>query len=143
MEGPKSAALAVVDNDKCVACFRCVDICADDALLAPERSEPKVFGLDMSNVDMAAINDLINRAEIDPNRAICPCSSTMPQEVAAAILQGADTMEDLALHIRLAFGGGVRLQDLTDIQAAGAEAVDVGRDILNAPLLDLRMRIIE
>ena len=84
MEGPKSAALAVVDNDKCVACFRCVDICADDALLAPERSEPKVFGLDMSNVDMAAINDLINRAEIDPNRAIWPCISAWPLAAACA-----------------------------------------------------------
>lgn len=104
MEGPKSAALAVVDNDKCVACFRCVDICADDALLAPERTEPRVFGTDMSNVDMAAINDLINRTEIDPNRAICPCSSTMPQEVAAAILNGADSMEALALHTAIQSG---------------------------------------
>lgn len=44
--------------------------------------------------------------------------------------------------VRLAFGGGVRLQDLEPAAAAGADAVDVGRAILDAPLLDLRMRVI-
>lgn len=43
--------------------------------------------------------------------------------------------------VRLAFGGGVRLQDLGPAGAAGADAVDVGRAILDAPLLDLRMRV--
>lgn len=45
-------------------------------------------------------------------------------------------------NIRLAFGGGVRLQDLSPAAEAGADAVDVGRAILDAPLLDLRMRVI-
>lgn len=47
----------------------------------------------------------------------------------------------LRQSIRLAFGGGVRLQDLGPAAAAGADAVDVGRAILDAPLLDLRMRV--
>ena len=44
-------------------------------------------------------------------------------------------------QVRLAFGGGVRLQDLGPAAAAGADAVDVGRAILDAPLLDLRLRV--
>lgn len=44
-------------------------------------------------------------------------------------------------RVRLAFGGGVRLQDLAPAAAAGADAVDVGRAILDAPLFDLRMRV--
>jgi nicotinate-nucleotide pyrophosphorylase (carboxylating) len=48
----------------------------------------------------------------------------------------------LRQQVRLAFGGGVRLQDLGPAAAAGADAVDVGRAILDAPLLDLRMRVI-
>lgn len=47
----------------------------------------------------------------------------------------------LRSRVRLAFGGGVRLQDLEPAAAAGADAVDVGRAILDAPLLDLRMRV--
>jgi nicotinate-nucleotide pyrophosphorylase (carboxylating) len=42
----------------------------------------------------------------------------------------------------LAFGGGVTLEQLSAAHAAGAQAVDVGRAILDAPLLDLRMRVI-
>lgn len=44
--------------------------------------------------------------------------------------------------ITLAFGGGVRLEDLHIAQQLGAQAVDVGRAILDAPLLDLRLRVI-
>ena len=44
--------------------------------------------------------------------------------------------------VRLAFGGGVRLMDLVPAANAGADAVDVGRAILDAPLLDLRMRVL-
>jgi Fe-S-cluster-containing hydrogenase component 2 len=98
MEGPKSAALAVVDNDKCVACFRCVDICDDDALLAPEREEPLVFGTDPKSADKAAILALCDRAGIDPNLMACTCSSTGVREIAAAILNGAHTMQDVALQ---------------------------------------------
>lgn len=44
-------------------------------------------------------------------------------------------------RVRLAFGGGVRFEDLTPVAVAGADAVDVGRAILDAPLFDLRMRV--
>ena len=43
--------------------------------------------------------------------------------------------------VRLAFGGGVCMEDLGPAAEAGADAVDVGRAILDAPLLDLRMRV--
>jgi nicotinate-nucleotide pyrophosphorylase (carboxylating) len=48
----------------------------------------------------------------------------------------------LRQNVRLAFGGGVRLQDLVPAAQAGADAVDVGRAILDAPMLDLRMRVL-
>jgi len=52
------------------------------------------------------------------------------------------TETGLRNRIRLAFGGGVTLDQLADAHSAGAQAVDVGRAILDAPLLDLRMRVI-
>ena len=45
-------------------------------------------------------------------------------------------------RVTLAFGGGVTLDDLAPAAEAGAQAVDVGRAILDAPLLDLRMRVL-
>jgi ferredoxin/bacterioferritin-associated ferredoxin len=98
MEGPKSSALAVVDNNKCVACFRCIDICADDAMLAPRRQSPLVFGTDPKSVDKAAIIELCDRAGIDPYLLACTCSNTGVMEISAAILKGAHTMEDVALQ---------------------------------------------
>ena len=44
--------------------------------------------------------------------------------------------------VHLAFGGGVRLEDLPAIAKAGANAADIGRAILDAPLLDLRLGIL-
>jgi nicotinate-nucleotide pyrophosphorylase (carboxylating) len=45
-------------------------------------------------------------------------------------------------EVHLAFGGGVRLEDLAGVREAGANAADIGRAILDAPLLDLRLRVI-
>jgi len=45
-------------------------------------------------------------------------------------------------RVRLAFAGGVRPEDLTEVHLLGADAVDMGRAILDAPLLDLRMRVL-
>jgi len=41
----------------------------------------------------------------------------------------------------LAFGGGARIDDLGRLRAAGADVVDLGRAILDAPLLDLRFDV--
>ena len=46
-------------------------------------------------------------------------------------------------QVILAFGGGVRLDDLKPAFEAGAQTVDVGRAILDTPLLDLRLEVVE
>lgn len=97
MVGPKSSALAVVDNSKCVACFRCIDICNDDALLAPRREVPIEFGTDPDSVDQAALLALCAKAQMDPESVACICSSTTVKEIAASILLGATSLEDTAL----------------------------------------------
>jgi len=58
------------------------------------------------------------------------------------VIHDALSAAGLRQGITLAFGGGVRLEDLQEAQRLGAEAVDVGRAILDAPLLDLRLRVI-
>ena len=50
--------------------------------------------------------------------------------------------EGLRDRIVLAFGGGVTSARLDDAATAGADAVDIGREILNAPLLDLRFDVV-
>ena len=48
---------------------------------------------------------------------------------------------DCRNQLKLAFGGGVKPEDLERARTAGADTVDIGRAILDAPLLDLRMEI--
>lgn len=43
--------------------------------------------------------------------------------------------------IEFAFGGGVRYEDLDALRNAGADIIGVGRCIVDAPLLDLRMEV--
>lgn len=45
--------------------------------------------------------------------------------------------------VLLAFAGGVTVDTLAEARTAGADVVDIGREILNAPLLDLRFEVVE
>jgi nicotinate-nucleotide pyrophosphorylase (carboxylating) len=84
-----------------------------------------------------------------------------PRAAAAAVRGGADVvfvdtgwLEDAAIasrqlrdeglrdRVELAFGGGVRLDDIDDIKRLDVDTVDVGRAIVDAPLLDMRVRVI-
>lgn len=97
MVGPKKHALAVVDNSRCIACERCIDSCDDEAMLLVERAEPLVVGFDASGTSKEAIKAVCDAAGIDPKQSVCWCSGSVATEVAAAILGGHDTFEDLAL----------------------------------------------
>ena len=99
MVGPKTAALAVVDNDKCIACVRCIDSCDDDALRTINRDEPMVNEIDGSRIDHEAVRELCRTADMAPSHLVCPCAGTTAQEIAAAILQGANTYEAVSLRI--------------------------------------------
>ena len=104
MVGPKTKAIAVVDNDKCVACMRCIDACDDDALHAITRDEPLVLDPDHSDVELDAVGELCRTAGLDPSMQICTCSETFAQDVAAQILEGATSYEELALSVGVQSG---------------------------------------
>lgn len=55
-------------------------------------------------------------------------------------LQGLQGSSDYR-KIEFAFGGGVSLDDLDAVRAAGADIVGVGRAIIDAPLLDMRLEV--
>jgi nicotinate-nucleotide pyrophosphorylase (carboxylating) len=49
----------------------------------------------------------------------------------------------LRRKVLVAFGGGVRLEDLDALGAFDLDLLDVGRQIVDAPLLDMRLEIVE
>jgi nicotinate-nucleotide pyrophosphorylase (carboxylating) len=46
-------------------------------------------------------------------------------------------------RVRLAFGGGVQLADIDRLRELDVDIVDVGRAIVDAPLLDMRFRVVD
>jgi nicotinate-nucleotide pyrophosphorylase (carboxylating) len=46
-------------------------------------------------------------------------------------------------RVRLAFGGGVHLTDIDRLRGFDVDIVDVGRAIVDAPLLDMRFRVVD
>lgn len=51
--------------------------------------------------------------------------------------------EEFRGRIAVAFGGGVNLGNFREVLAAGADIVDVGRAIIDAPLLDFRLDVVD
>jgi nicotinate-nucleotide pyrophosphorylase (carboxylating) len=74
---------------------------------------------------------------------------------AAAVMVDTGSIEDLSRahdiliganlrgQVTLAYAGGVKLDELARIRSAGADVVDVGRGILDAPLMDLRFDVVD
>lgn len=88
---------AYVDEDKCVACLKCVDACPENAVTLTLRSEPLVLGIDPSTVDQEKLKELCAKANLDPEESICLCNGILAKEIAAAVLKGAESPEDVAL----------------------------------------------
>jgi len=52
-------------------------------------------------------------------------------------------LEGFRDQVKIAFSGGVTFSSLEDVIAAGADIIDVGRAIIDAPLLDFRFDVTE
>ena len=51
-------------------------------------------------------------------------------------------MDGFRDRVRIAFAGGVSADGLEEVISAGADIVDVGRAIIDAPILDFRLDVI-
>ena len=87
---------AVVDDERCAACLKCIDYCEEGAIRLLPRLQPLLLKVDPSDVDSDQLEALCRRAQLHPEDVICPCTSTSAGEVAAAILKGARTPEEVS-----------------------------------------------
>jgi len=91
---------AIVDEMKCAACRRCIDNCPKEAIRIFQRENPLVLGVypeELEKIDPVKINTLCRKAGFDPKEPICLCTMIRAKEIAAVILAGAKTPEEVSL----------------------------------------------
>jgi len=88
---------AKVDDEKCLACPNCSDICPETAIEMVRRAVPRTLYVDPASVDQTELKELCVKAHLHPHQWGCICNGTRVREVAAAVLKGAKTLEEIAL----------------------------------------------
>ncbi|MQL52619.1 4Fe-4S dicluster domain-containing protein [Desulfofundulus thermobenzoicus] len=87
---------AVVDPENCLGCANCEQRCPEMAITMAPLEQPRVVQESLAGVDMAAVADLCRRAHLHPKQIVCYCTATRAGEVAAAILKGAKSPEEIS-----------------------------------------------
>ncbi|MCX5803735.1 MAG: FAD-dependent oxidoreductase [Proteobacteria bacterium] len=81
----------VYDEKRCLGCSNCEQRCPHQAITMVRRDEPFVVGVDMATVDAGRVRELCRKARFNPEQIVCYCTETRAEEIAAAILKGADS----------------------------------------------------
>jgi len=111
--------IAVMHDESCYNVQACLEICPDDAIAMRELDEPFEVGVDASSVDQEALIEICTRARLSPRMTVCPCTSTTAGELAAAVLKGAETPDQLSRMTGVRTGcSELCLQPILDVLAA-------------------------
>jgi Fe-S-cluster-containing hydrogenase component 2 len=87
---------AKVTEDECRGCANCADRCPFYAITMVKREKPFDIGVDASKYDPDQIRALCEKAHFNPEQVLCYCVGVRAEEVAAAILGGAKTPEEIS-----------------------------------------------
>jgi Fe-S-cluster-containing hydrogenase component 2 len=119
--GPKQ--IVAIDHDKCVGCWACEQRCPFDALRMVRHPAPYTIGVSTEDVDRELILELCQKAHLHPEQVVCFCTVTRAEEVAAAILKGRHTPEELSFTTGIRTGCKVECAQplLRLLEAAGLE----------------------
>lgn len=101
------AKKAVVDPARCRACANCHQRCPVEAVTMVKLDTPYRVFCPTDDVPTEAIEDLCRKAGFNPSQILCYCTATRAEEVAACILKGAHTPEEISLQTGLRCGCSV------------------------------------
>ncbi len=115
------AVTVEIDLDRCVGCWNCEQRCPEKAIRMVERETPKKLHTDVSRFDPEDIAALCRKARFHPKQAVCYCTATRAEEVAAAILAGASSPDELVMATGIGAGCGIECNQpvLRFLAAAG------------------------
>jgi ferredoxin len=82
--------------EECKGCINCAERCPASAITIEPLQDPYTVGVDPGQFDQDEIMRICEKAHLHPKQIICYCTDTRAGEIAAAILKGAKTPEDIA-----------------------------------------------
>lgn len=99
---------AIVDPSICQGCNICVSRCQHDAMTLEIRPESQQRTVWMGEIEVTPqIEQICTNAHMYPEQIVCFCHRVKAKEIAAAILQGAETPEDISRMTGARCGCGV------------------------------------
>lgn len=87
---------AIIDKKYCQACTICMTRCPEIAITMKLRSSPLKIGIEVSQASSKEVAMICHKAHMYPDQIVCYCHRIQAKEVAAAILSGAKTPEQVA-----------------------------------------------
>ncbi len=98
---------AVIDPSRCRACGNCNQRCPTMAASLEKLDHPFTVHVSVEDLPVEQIETLCRKAGFNPSQIVCYCTATRAEEVAAAVLKGARTPEDISLQTGLRCGCSV------------------------------------
>lgn len=114
---------AIVKESDCRGCGGCEQRCPVHAITMVKLEHPYTVKVDVSDVPYAEIEGICHKAKLNPEQIICYCTTTRAEEVAAAIIKGAKSPEDISRETGIRMGCKVECIQpvLRLLKAAGVE----------------------
>lgn len=109
-----------VNEDLCVGCWNCEQRCPEHAIqMIP--CEPYTLTTDVSLFDHGQIEDLCRKARFHPKQVVCYCTASRAEELAAAVLNGASSPDEIVRATGIGAGCGIECNQpiLRFLEAAG------------------------
>ncbi len=95
---------AIIDETLCIACGNCVQRCIVDAIVMDKLEEQRILQVSIDDLPASQVDGLCIKAGMNPSQVICYCTGTRAEEVAAAIIKGASSPEEISLETGLRGG---------------------------------------
>jgi len=88
--------LAEVNELTCTGCGNCQERCPEYAITLIPLKEPRILKVDWTKAPKEKVMEICRKAHMNPQEVICFCTGTRAREVAASILLGAKTPEEIS-----------------------------------------------
>lgn len=118
------AAPPTYNDQDCRGCIICEQRCPSAAITIEKLERPFTIGIDPGEVNPDEILRLCTKAKVHPKQIICYCTNTAAEEIVAAILKGAKSVEAVSRMTGARTGCGIAcIQSIIKLLNASGQTV--------------------